>query len=92
MRARFAFGVSMAVDFDVYLVDEVAAVGDANFRSKCLKAFRERRDRSSIVMVSHNVVAVKRYCDIASVLHNGKLTVYDSVDEAAEVYEKINEA
>lgn len=87
MRARLAFGLSMAIEFDAYLVDEVTAVGDAAFQDKCRKAFRDRSDRSSVIIVSHHIGTVKDYCQRCAVLKNGKLTAFDSVDEAREAYE-----
>ncbi|MBX3127611.1 MAG: ABC transporter ATP-binding protein [Polyangiaceae bacterium] len=87
MRARLAFALSMAVDFDVYLVDEVTAVGDAQFQKKCRAAFDERRDRSSVIIVSHSLATIKSYCDRCAVLQGGKLHHFDSVDEAASLYE-----
>jgi len=88
MRARLAFGLSMAIDFDIYLVDEVTAVGDSRFRSKCELAFKERRERSSVIMVSHQIATLKKFCDQCMVLLNGKMKLYESVDEAAAAYEK----
>lgn len=87
MRARLAFGLSMAIDFDAYLVDEVTAVGDTNFQKKCRKAFLERSDRSSVIIVSHQIGTVKDYCKRCAVLRDGKLLSFDSVDEAQRVYE-----
>ncbi len=87
MRARLAFGLSMAIDFSVYLVDEITAVGDARFKEKCHAAFVSRSERSSIIMVSHSPNTIKQYCSRCAVLHQGRLTLYDSVDEAYEVYE-----
>jgi len=87
MRARLAFGLSMAIQFDAYLVDEVTAVGDANFQAKCRKAFEERSDRSSVIIVSHQMSTVRDYCQRCAVLKNGKLLVFDSVDEASAEYE-----
>jgi capsular polysaccharide transport system ATP-binding protein len=87
MRSRLAFGLSMAIQFDVYLVDEVTAVGDANFQAKCRKAFEERSDRSSVIIVSHSMSTVRAYCERCAVLKNGKLLVFDSVDAASKEYE-----
>lgn len=87
MRARLAFGLSMAVDFDVYLVDEVTAVGDKFFKKKCRDAFAARRERSSVVMVSHSMETIREYCDQCAVLEAGKLTIYGSVDEAVQQYD-----
>jgi capsular polysaccharide transport system ATP-binding protein len=87
MRARLAFGVSMAIDFDVYLVDEVTAVGDKRFRDRCQQAFADRRERSTLIMVSHQISTLKEYCDSCAVMDRGRLHIYDSVDEAAQAYE-----
>src|SRR5688572_18641700 len=62
MKARVAFGLSMAIEFDVYLVDEVTAVGDWRFQEKARRAFAARSDRSSVIIVSHSISTVKSYC------------------------------
>lgn len=87
MKARLGFGLSMAIDFHVYLVDEVTAVGDKNFKNKCRDAFKDRQERSSIIMVSHNMKTIRDYCDTAAVLDNGTLTFYDSIDDAQKHYD-----
>lgn len=87
MRARLGFALSMAVDFDVYLVDEVTAVGDKQFQERCRQAFAERRERSSIIMVSHQPSTLKQYCDQYAVLRRGRLTLFDDPEEAAEHHE-----
>jgi capsular polysaccharide transport system ATP-binding protein len=87
MRARLAFALSMAIDFDVYLVDEVTAVGDRQFQEKCRQAFADRRERSSIIMVSHQASTLKQYCDQYAVLREGRLTLFDDFDQAAEHHE-----
>ncbi len=88
MRARLAFGLSMTIDFDVYLVDEVTAVGDKSFQSKCRDAFVDRSGRASLIMVSHNTKTLQEYCDIGAVLRQGQLQLFDTVDEAAQEYER----
>jgi len=87
MRARLAFGLSMAVEFDAYLVDEVTAVGDSTFQERCRKAFLDRSGRSSVIIVSHSISTVKSYCDRCAVLRDGRLFYFDSVDEAERFYE-----
>lgn len=86
MRSRLAFGLSMAIDFSVYLVDEVTAVGDKPFQQKCRKAFEERQERSSIIMVSHSMDTIRQYCEKCAVLKNGIVRLFDSVEEATEIY------
>ncbi len=88
MRARLAFGLSMAIDFDLYLVDEVTAVGDKPFRTKCKRAFEDRRLRAGLIMVSHDLGTLREYCRRCAVLDHGKLRLYDSIDEAAAAYEE----
>jgi capsular polysaccharide transport system ATP-binding protein len=87
MRARLAFAISMAIEFDVYLVDEITAVGDKRFQAKCRAAFQERQARSSVVMVSHSPGTIKAYCDRAAVLQDGILEVFENVREAEKYYE-----
>jgi len=90
MRARLAFGLSMAIDFDVYLVDEVTAVGDQHFQEKCRAAFRERQDRASVIIVSHQMNTIKQYCTHCAVLDTGSLRLYEDLDEATAAYKRAN--
>jgi capsular polysaccharide transport system ATP-binding protein len=87
MKARLAFGLSMAIEFDAYLVDEVTAVGDAQFQRKCRKAFDQRSGRSSVIIVSHQINTIKDYCERCAVLSAGRLIEFASVDEARRAYE-----
>ena len=89
MRARLAFAVSFAVEFDCYLVDEVIAAGDARFSKKYRREFKERARSASVILVSHNPEAIRAECDYAAVLTRASLTLYDTVDEAMAVYERI---
>lgn len=86
MRARLAFAASMAIEFDVYLVDEITAVGDARFQERCKRAFTERQERASVIIVSHNLKTIRGYAQRCAVLNNGSLALFDSVDEAMQVY------
>lgn len=88
MRARVAFGLSMAIDFELYLVDEVTAVGDRSFRRKCRRAFSERRERAGLIMVSHDLPTLRDYVTKCAFLNRGKIEVFDSVDEASAAYEQ----
>ena len=87
MRARLAFGLSMAIDFNVYLVDEVTAVGDKRFKKKAKAAFAERRAKSSVIMVSHDMNTIKEYCNMCMLLQDGDLLVYEDMAQAAVAYE-----
>ena len=88
MRARLAFAMSMGVDFDVYLVDEVIGVGDTAFRRKCAKAFRERMGRARVLMVSHNPATLREFCNAGLVIESGRLTFYDNLDAAIAAHEQ----
>jgi capsular polysaccharide transport system ATP-binding protein len=88
MRARLAFGVSMAIDFECYLVDEITGVGDASFQSKCRAAFQERRSRADVIMVSHSPRTLKSYCQSAVLLQDGSLSFFDNIDDATASYAK----
>jgi capsular polysaccharide transport system ATP-binding protein len=89
MRARLAFGISLALEFDCYLVDEITAVGDSRFRQRCEQALFERRQRGSLVMVSHDPEVLRTHCEIGAILHDAQLTFYDDVDEAIAVYQAL---
>lgn len=86
MKARLAFAISLSVEFDCYLIDEVIAVGDSRFSEKCkYELFEKRKDRS-IILVSHSPAAIKEYCDNAMVLNNGIMHKFDNMDEAYKFY------
>lgn len=86
MRSRLAFGLSMAFDFDYYLIDEVTAVGDAVFRKKSADLIASKRESANFIMVSHSPTTLRQFCDVAVVLKNGTAHFYQSVDEALDVY------
>lgn len=87
MRARLAFGVSMGVAFDYYLVDETTAVGDTNFKKKCKAVFDERLQKSDVIMVSHSNATLLAYCQAGAVLENGRMAYYEDIHDAIEVHE-----
>jgi capsular polysaccharide transport system ATP-binding protein len=86
MLARLAFGLTLALDFDVYLVDEVTEVGDARFRAKSAQAFRERLGRSSIILVSHSSTTIRSLCDCCAILSDGVLRPYETVEDGMRSY------
>jgi capsular polysaccharide transport system ATP-binding protein len=88
MRARLAFAVSMSMEFDTYLVDEITAVGDARFQARCAQVFRERRGAADVIMASHSAATLREYCDMGALVCNGGLTLYDRVDDAIEIYQE----
>lgn len=86
MRSRLAFALSMAIDFDVYLVDEIMGVGDKGFQKKCHDAFDGKRENSSVIIVSHSMETIRDYSDVAILLTGEKLEIHDDVDQAIELY------
>lgn len=86
MRARLAFGLSLAIEFDSYLIDELVAVGDARFQRKCQEALFEERAHRAFLMASHDLNLIAHYCDRALVIESGKAKIFDDIDEAVEVY------
>ena len=88
MRARLAFGMSMGVSFDWYLVDEITAVGDSRFKHKSLAVFRERLQNAGLMMVSHSDRTIREYCTSALVLEGGRAVYYDDVARALAAHER----
>jgi capsular polysaccharide transport system ATP-binding protein len=91
MRARLAFGTSMAFDFDYYLIDEVMAVGDARFKQKSRKVFKERLEKSKVILVSHNMKLIGRMCDEVILLEHGRATLYNDVNKGIAAYRETGE-
>ena len=88
MRARLAFAMSMAVEFDCFLIDEIVAVGDDRFQEKCrIELFEKRSDRA-VILVSHNPHFIRQYCRNAVVLDKGRLQTFDDVEAAFAWYDK----
>ncbi|MCP1470671.1 capsular polysaccharide transport system ATP-binding protein [Sphingobium sp. OAS761] len=87
MRARLGFGISLAVDFDCFLIDEIVAVGDARFQRKCYEElFIKRKDRAMII-VSHSDNYIREHCDRASVMAGGALHHFSDMDAAYDYYQ-----
>ncbi|MFY0728102.1 ABC transporter ATP-binding protein [Pseudomonas sp. NFX15] len=86
MRSRLAFGLSMAFDFDYYLIDEVMSVGDAHFKRKCTDVFETRLQQSKVVLVSHSMPEIKKLCDVVLLVRDGGVQIYDDVDEGIKAY------
>lgn len=89
MRARLAFALSLAIEFDCYLIDEIILVGDQNFHRKChYELFEKRRDRA-MILASHSTEVVREYCDRAVVIHKGTATDYGDVNLALDTYSNL---
>jgi capsular polysaccharide transport system ATP-binding protein len=86
MQARLAFALSLAIEFDCYLIDEAIGAGDSRFADRCrVELFEKRKDRS-LILVSHDADTVKQYCSSAALLSGGRLHPFDNLDEAYERY------
>jgi capsular polysaccharide transport system ATP-binding protein len=88
MRARLAFAISMAFDYDYYLIDELTAVGDQKFREKAQAAFADKKGRASIIMVSHNLDQLKRDCEVGIYMKKDSIVVYPEIGRAIEDYKR----
>lgn len=89
MRARVAFMMSMAFDYDYYLIDEVSGAGDAAFREKCKKLLLEKRTTSNFIMVDHNLFSLSRYCEKAILVHDKKVVLFDDVEDAIAEHKRL---
>jgi capsular polysaccharide transport system ATP-binding protein len=85
MRARLAFGLSLAIDFDCYLIDEVISVGDASFQTKCDDELFNKRANKTFIVATHNFHFVKEKCDRALVIESGRGKMFDDVDLAIDI-------
>ena len=89
MKSRLAFGISMGIKFDTYLIDEATATGDARCRRKSSEVFRTRMAQSSAIMVSHSMADIRNFCDAGLVLHDGGIEVFDDVEDAIKRHEAL---
>jgi capsular polysaccharide transport system ATP-binding protein len=89
MQARLAFAVSMAIDFDCFLIDEIVAVGDSRFNEKCNEELFVKRKQKAMVIVSHMPTYIEMHCDRAAVLEAGRLYAFDSTQEAFDFYNRV---
>jgi len=86
MRARLAFALTLAIDFECLLIDEVIAVGDQRFHRKCYDALFVERAHRAMILVSHDTNIVRKYCDKALILKSGRGKVFDDIDLAIKIY------
>ena len=91
MRSRITFGLTMGFDFDfdVLLIDELGAVGDANFRKKSEKLMLAKYEKTKLVMVNHSIPELKKFCDAGLLIHEQNLIFFDDLDEAVQKYQDI---
>lgn len=89
MRARLAFALTLAIDFECFLIDEVIAVGDHRFHERCHEALFVKRKQCAMIMVSHDTGIIREYCNRALVMKDGRGRIFDDVDFAIEIYNSL---
>jgi len=88
MKARLAFGLSLAIDFDCYLIDEITAVGDRRFKTKSAKALNKKIENARVLMISHAEKTIREYCDHGVLLYGSQLYYYDAIDALIKDYKR----
>lgn len=86
MRARLAFALSLAIEFDCYMIDEIILVGDSNFHAKCQHELFEKRSDRALIIASHDMSLIQQHCDCALMLQNGTGILHDRVEDAVAAY------
>jgi capsular polysaccharide transport system ATP-binding protein len=89
MKSRLAFSMSLAFDFDYYLIDETLAVGDAIFKKKCKTALDDLKKKRNILMVSHGMPMLRQMCDCGIVLEDGNLSYFEKIEDAIACYQAL---
>ena len=90
MQVRLAFSIAIKINSDILLLDEVLAVGDAAFQKKCFSFFRKlKKDKKTVIFISHDMNAVREYCDRAILIENGEIVTSGSADKVAKEYTKL---
>lgn len=87
MRAKLAFASCIAIDFDIYLIDEATSVADPKFRKKAKDALYKKSQDASVIMVSHELAEIRQFCDSAVIVDSGTLTFYADLEQGIKVYE-----
>jgi capsular polysaccharide transport system ATP-binding protein len=88
MKARFTFSLLLALEFDIYLIDEgMPQTTDAEFNRKAGDVLRQRLENATVVVVSHQAQTLEKFCRSAAVLHNGQLFMFDTLEEAKQLYD-----
>ena len=89
MRSKLTFAISMAADFECYLLDEVLSVSDVALKARAAALFEEKRKGASLILVSHSTGEISRLCDMGAVMTNGTLRIFEDVKEAIAEYKKV---
>ena len=88
MRSRFCFSLMLALDFDFYLIDEgMPASTDVGFNKRAAVVLKQRLEKATVVIVSHQASTLEKFCRSAAVLQNGKLHMFDTLEEAKRLYD-----
>ncbi|HGG64118.1 MAG TPA: ATP-binding cassette domain-containing protein [Rhodobacteraceae bacterium] len=88
MRSRFSFSLMLALDFDLYLIDEgMPSTTDAEFNKRAGDILRERLETTTVLIVSHKPETLEKYCRSAAVLREGQLHMFDTLEEAKQLYD-----
>lgn len=89
MRSRVAFGLSMSFDFDYYLIDEVMAVGDAQFKAKSREVMMRRLKKANLILTLHNMGDIRQYCNVVLHVDHGTVKVYDDIEAGIRAYQSM---
>ena len=89
MRSKLSFACCMAIDFDVYLIDEATSVGDPKFKRKARETLLNKSKTSNVIMVSHDLKEIREFCDSAIILHKGKLQFFNDLELAIDKYQAL---
>ena len=89
MQARLAFALTLAVDFECFLIDEVLSVGDQRFHRKCHHELFEKRKNCAMILISHDTAIIRRYCNKVLVLKSGRGRVFEDLEFALKIYETL---
>lgn len=89
MRARLAFAISMIIEFDCFLIDEIASVGDARFHDRCNHELFDKRGDRAMIIVSHDAAYVRDNCNRWAILHDGHFELYDDFEVAYAIFKDL---
>lgn len=89
MQVRLAFSIAIRAKGDILILDEVLAVGDAEFQKKCNDYFESLHGTQTVILVTHSMDNVKKFCDRAIMIENGKIACAGSPEEVADAYEHL---
>ena len=86
MKARLGFAISTAFDFEYYIIDEIIAVGDKDFKTKCTNYIEDLSKKRHLIVVNHDLNFLEKYCEVAIIINNGEVLYFDDITEALNYY------